>query len=210
MEGVIYRYTSPSGKYYIGQTVEEERRRKDFLGNKKIYAGPKINRARNKYGPDNFKYDVLVRLESDNSEELHSYLNILEIGFIKMYDSVNNGYNACDGGSKSVSGFHHSDDTRKKMSEMKKGKPSWNKGIPMREETKQKLREVKKGQIPWTTGRHWDEETKRKISESRKGQHYMKGIPKSESHKKALSESRKGTKRIYDADGVHYHYIKIS
>lgn len=35
MEGVIYRYTSPSGKYYIGQTIDEERRRRDFLGTKR-------------------------------------------------------------------------------------------------------------------------------------------------------------------------------
>lgn len=203
MEGVIYRYTSPSGKYYIGQTVEEERRRRDFLGKKKVYAGPKINRARNKYGPENFKYDVLVRLESDNSEELHSYLNILEIGFIKMYDSVNNGYNACDGGQKSVTGFHHSEEAKKKMSEMKKGKPSWNKGIPMSDETKEKQRESHIGK------RHFgichSEETKRKIGEANKGKHYMKGVPKSEEHKRKISESRKGKHRVYTPDG-HFHF----
>lgn len=207
MEGVIYRYTSPSGKIYIGQTVDEKRRRRDFLCTTKIYSGPKINRARKKYGPENFKYDVLIRCESDNEEELHNYLNILEIGLIKMFDSANNGYNACDGGQKSVKGFHHSDDARKKMSEIKKGKPSWNKGIPMSEETKTKQRESHIGKKHF--GVHPTEETKRKISESHKGLHYMKGVPKSESHKKALSEFRKGTKRIYDEDGVHYHYIKI-
>ena len=203
MEGVIYRYTSPSGKYYIGQTIEEERRRKDFLGTKKIYSGPKINRAREKYGPENFKYDVLVRLESDNSEELHSYLNILEIGFIKMYDSVNKGYNACDGGSKSVSGFHHSDETRKKMSEMKKGKPSWNKGIPMSEETKKRQSESHIGKKHF--GIHHSEETKKKISEAHKGQHYLKGVPKSEEHRKKISESRRGKHRVYTPDG-HFHF----
>ena len=78
----------------------------------------------------------------------------------------------------------------------------------MKEETKQKLREVKKGQTPWNTGKHLDEETKKKISEAHKGQHYMKGVPKSESHKKTLSESRRDTKRVYDSNG-HFKYIKI-
>lgn len=208
IEGVIYKYTSPNGKVYIGQTIREERRRRDFLGEKYIYAGPKINKARKKYGPENFKYDVLIKVESDNIDELHHYLNILEIGFIKMYDSVKNGYNSCNGGNN-TSGHTLCEDARKRIGEAHKGKPSWNKGIPMKEETKQKLREVKKGQIPWTTGKHWDEETKKKISEAHKGQHYMKGVPKSEAHKKALSESRKGTKRVYDSNG-HFKYIKIT
>ena len=203
MEGVIYKYTSLSGKCYIGQTIDEERRRRDFLGIKKIYSGPKINRAREKYGPENFKYDVLVRVESDNEEELHNYLNILEIGFIKIYDSINNGYNACDGGQKSVTGFHHSEETKKKMSEMKKGKPSWNKGIPMSDEAKKKLSISQKGHKHFSN--HLSEETKRKISESHKGKKYLKGIPKSEEHKKKMSEARKGKHRVYTPDG-HFHF----
>lgn len=207
MEGVIYKYTSPVGKSYIGQTTDEVRRRRDFLGIKEVYAGPKINRARKKYGPENFKYVVLVKVESDNKDELQNYLNTLEIGFIKMFDTVKNGYNSCCGGCKNVTGFHHTEETKKKISELKKGKPSWNKGIPMKEESKQKLKEVKKGQKPWNTGKHWDEETKKKISEKHKGQHYMKGVPKSETHKKHLSEMRKNLVRVYHSDGS-YHYTK--
>lgn len=42
IRGVIYKYTSPSGKCYIGQTINEKRRRNDFLNEKdEIYAGPK-------------------------------------------------------------------------------------------------------------------------------------------------------------------------
>jgi len=40
-------------------------------------------------------------------------------------------------------------EVRLKMSLAKKGKPSWNKGIPMRPESKIKLSLSKKGQIPW-------------------------------------------------------------
>ena len=44
--GVIYKYTSPSGKIYIGQTTDEQSRRSVFLNENKPYAGPKINEAR--------------------------------------------------------------------------------------------------------------------------------------------------------------------
>ena len=48
MEGIIYRYTSPSGKYYIGQTTNERVRRNDFLNINQRYAGNAIDNARKK------------------------------------------------------------------------------------------------------------------------------------------------------------------
>lgn len=38
MEGIIYKYTSPTGKVYIGQTLDEERRRTEFLNEDVRYA----------------------------------------------------------------------------------------------------------------------------------------------------------------------------
>lgn len=35
MRGIIYKYTSPSGKVYIGQTTKEHQRRNTFLNEKK-------------------------------------------------------------------------------------------------------------------------------------------------------------------------------
>lgn len=46
MIGIIYKYTSPSGKVYIGQTTQEKRRRKTFLNLNKSYGGVKIDNAR--------------------------------------------------------------------------------------------------------------------------------------------------------------------
>lgn len=62
MIGIIYKYTSPVGKIYIGQTTEERRRRKTFLNLNKTYGGIKIDRAREKYGPEKFSYEVLEKL----------------------------------------------------------------------------------------------------------------------------------------------------
>lgn len=62
MTGVIYKYTSPSGKCYIGQTVNETRRKyghrnNAFNGNHKDYDKP-FYRAIRKYGWDSFEYRI--------------------------------------------------------------------------------------------------------------------------------------------------------
>lgn len=49
-------------------------------------------------------------------------------------------------------GRNHSDESRKRMSDAKKGKPSWNKGIHMSDKAKKKLSEVNKGK---RKGMHW-------------------------------------------------------
>ena len=204
IEGVIYRYKSPSGKYYIGQTTDEKNRHLLFNSNKKKYAGQKINDARKKYGPKNFEYSVLIRVTGDNPEEVKKYLNTLEIGFIRMYDSYNNGYNMCEGGdgcygcertaehrkkiSDSLKGRKASEETRKRLSELRKG----HKGVVWTEEMKQKMSEKKKGAPGPNKGKHLSEEQKQKISESKKGNKNMLGHKHSEESRKKMSESLKG------------------
>lgn len=68
MEGIIYTYKSPSNKYYVGQTFEEKKRRNRFKNGKR-YAGEKIDRAREKYGPENFEYEVVFRQEFTSYKE---------------------------------------------------------------------------------------------------------------------------------------------
>lgn len=57
IEEIIYRYISPSGKSYIRQTTNEVYRRRMWLGKSRYTGG----RARKKYGPENFMYEVLLR-----------------------------------------------------------------------------------------------------------------------------------------------------
>lgn len=45
IRGIIYKYTSPSGKVYIGQTINEKDRRKHFLIQRLSYGGIKIDTA---------------------------------------------------------------------------------------------------------------------------------------------------------------------
>ena len=102
MKGIIYKYTSPSGKVYIGQTTNEKKRKRVFLNeNNEDYAGLKINNARKKYGPKSFKYEVLEKIESDDIKILNETLDKLECYYIGLYNSFENGYNMSKGGDGS-------------------------------------------------------------------------------------------------------------
>lgn len=193
-EGIIYRYKSPSGKYYIGQTTDEEGRRHMFLYNRKGYAGHRIDEARKKYGPKNFEYTVLVKITGDNLDEIRNYLNILEVGFIKMYDSYNNGYNMSEGG------HNMTEESKQKMIESKKGQIPWNKGLKgvtkgywsgknRPDETNEKIRKTLKG-------RHLSEEHRRHIGEGNAGKKM------SDDAKRKISEARKG--KPSGTKGKHY------
>ena len=57
------------------------------------------------------------------------------------------------GANNSFYGKHHTEETKKRLSKLAKGRTPWNKGIPMCEEQKRKLSEAKKGQIPWNKGK---------------------------------------------------------
>ena len=113
MEGIVYKYVSPSNKVYIGQTTNEKERRKKFMGNNS-YAGDKIDNARKKYGPENFKYEILETVHADDLTILSEELNRLETYYIGLYNSFETGYNMSIGGQGSV-GYKLSEQQRQKI-----------------------------------------------------------------------------------------------
>lgn len=118
MRGVVYKYTSPSGKVYIGQTCRESKRRNEFLVAKRYTRGAFIEEARKKYGPDNFKYEVIFEIESDSKEEIVKALDYWEEYYITEYKSTDRrfGYNMMKGSTCNV-GIVLSDESRKRMGE---------------------------------------------------------------------------------------------
>jgi len=71
-------------------------------------------------------------------------------------------------------GRHHTHKTKKKLSEILKGKTPWNKGKFFSEESKEKMSLTRKvrfenGEEPWNKGIPCSTETKEKISEANKG-----------------------------------------
>lgn len=96
--GIIYKYTCPEGKIYIGQTYNEPLRRSKFLSKSKYTSGSsKIDYARKLYGVENFKYEVLEQKEFNNLFELSKWLNDWERYYIDLFESETTGYNSTKG-----------------------------------------------------------------------------------------------------------------
>lgn len=161
----IYKITNKlNGKVYIGQSVDIDTRWRQHINAKDNFA---IHRAIKKYGKENFKFEVLLECPAE-------MLNVWERDMIALYDCISpNGYNLTEGGE----GYKCSDETRLKMSNIRKGKNR-------SEETKIKISNAQKG-------KHHSEETRLKMSNTRKG---VKLKPLSEEHKRKISESMKGKK----------------
>jgi len=115
MKGVIYCYHCiPTGKKYVGQTVDENGRKKKHLSDSKVQ-DLKFYRAVRKYGWENFIYGVI-------DEFNENVLNEREIFYIEKYDSFKNGYNSTSGG-EGLRGYKFTQETRELLSKLKKGKP---------------------------------------------------------------------------------------
>lgn len=89
--GFIYKYTSPSGKSYIGQTIRSlyERSGKDGINYQNCSV---FYKAIEKYGFSNFKVEILAELPVEQLEEAEQF-------YILEYNTLlPNGYNYYPGG----------------------------------------------------------------------------------------------------------------
>ena len=100
MEGFIYKLTSPSGKCYVGQTVNMKKRLSEYKTFHNCKNQSKLFNAIKKYGFDNFEHSILETINFDLKSELQDKLNELEINYISKYDCVKTGYNICIGGNQ--------------------------------------------------------------------------------------------------------------
>jgi len=176
--GTIYKATSPSGKIYIGQTIQTFLKRKNrhhsnaFNISDKAYNYP-ISRAIRKYG-DDIKWTILY------SNIQTSNLNKLEIEEIRRYNSFCAGYNSTLGGEGS-SGYILSIEARRKMSEAHKGNR-------LSAKTRKKISKAQ-------SGKHHSKETKKKMSETRKGKnHPFYGKHHSTETREKISKTNMGKK----------------
>ena len=109
MTGIIYKWTNiVNNKVYIGQTVNQKRRYREFICIDRYYTSndssnlTKIDKARIKYGINNFNYQILEEIQTEDREELLNRLNELEEYYINKYNSIENGYNTLKGGSSYI------------------------------------------------------------------------------------------------------------
>lgn len=184
MSYTVYKHTAPNGKVYIGITAYNPMRRWGGQGNG--YNKQVFHKAIEKYGWDNIKHEILF----DNLSKKEALKK--EIELISQYNSTKSkyGYNISVGGYATQLGRKLSLEACMKISQAKKGKPAWNKGIPCAEETKNKISRATQGRIPWNKGIPRTKEEKEKMSLNRKGiTPWNKGIPCSEQRKKKISEA---------------------
>jgi len=166
--GYIYTFWDKKQEryVYVGQTGDfKSRMKKHLYESKKEYPHSTIEIEIMEYGINN--YDI-SKMEFPLSD-----LNNQEMYFIRYFQTREyyGGCNLTDGGD-GIRGYKFSEDSKRKMSEIKKGKL-------LSEEHKKKLKEARKSRI-------FTNETKRKISESNKGKHF------SEETKEKISNAKKG------------------
>lgn len=151
---IIYKTTNNiNGKFYVGK---DEKNNPDYYG-----SGLILNRAIDKYGRDNFTKEILE--VCSNKKELSER----EIYWIDKLNATTEGYNIALGGAGGDTysmnpdledikekfrgennhfyGKKHTEKSKKKIADSKRGKPSWNSGKNniYSEETKEKMRRAR-------------------------------------------------------------------
>jgi len=146
--GSVYMFINKkNGKCYIGKTTQKLNTRKNQHINTSRIKGKKqaVHNALAKYGIENFIFEEIWRGPVEE-------LNAREIYEISKRNTIKpNGYNLTPGGE----GASHHPETRKKISEAKKGEKNYmygrtgekhhNYGIPCSEETKKKISDANRG-----------------------------------------------------------------
>ena len=126
-------------KVYVGSAVNLHRRKREHftrLENNK-HPNIKLQRAYNKYGSNNFIFEVIEIV--DNKEFILSR----EQYYIDHLNVVNEGYNINPTAGSNL-GMQWSDEVKAKISNTLKGNIPWNKGL---------TNTCQKGRIPWNKGK---------------------------------------------------------
>ncbi len=200
--GFIYKITNViTGKCYIGETAKDdpEKRWKQHLGTIRRGAGcPALRDAVNKYGIDNFKFEVLIICFDDVRFEMEKL-------YIKKYNSqVPNGYNISAGGmGGNFTGRKHTPETLSRIIEKTKiyrqNNPDWYEKI--REKHKQSMSKVDTGNAVKKS-----EKFKKALAEGRVGGARQRDKENSEEIKQKI---RQGVLRYYELNGTNSCRVNI-
>ena len=189
----IYKITNKiNGKSYVGYTkLAIIERWKQHCEEARSGNGFHLHRAIRKYGKKNFTIEQVCRYKNPE------HTKRLETFFIRKFDSYCNGYNMTEEGGqggKLVENFRHTEGVKRKMSKDMMGNEhgAGNKGKKHSREAKRKMSNAKVGKVSWNIGREHSEETKKKISKSLEGHKRNLGKKHTEETKKKMSEKAKG------------------
>ena len=180
----IYKITSPSGKIYIGQSVDIEKRFSVYNG-LHCKNQPILYKSFIKYSVEKHKFEILCECEILELNDKERY-------YQDFYSAIGkNGLNCKLTASNDKSGIF-SEETKQRISQSHKGKKisvevkfklsEAGKKRKHSEETKIKMSEAQKGEKHYNFGKKLSEETKIKMSKSQKGK------PKPEEYKNKKSK----------------------
>ena len=193
----IYKITNlVNGKVYIGASKNIEKR---WGAHRNGHSD--LAKEFQTFGLDNFKFEILLECPED-------MLCQWERDMICLYDADDpeNGYTCKNDRpyslkrTEALKGRKLSEETKRKISEAKKGRVAWNKGLKniYSEEMRRKMSESHKGHKHTEESKRKmrerivSEETRRKISKAFKGRTaWNKGIPQSDETKRKKSETMK-------------------
>lgn len=162
MEGHIYKIESPSGRIYIGRSIEVNKRlsryrRLDCKNQPKIYNSILY------YGWENHKVDIIDFLE--DQDDFNNKLNRLEMFWIKFYNSNSrSNLNLTSGGQ----GYPMSQRSKDKLSKFKKGSIPWNKGIKLKDVFDEEKYEKYINNLKLIVRKKASKETKERMSKAHK------------------------------------------
>lgn len=134
-------------QYYVGQTINYNRRMNEHFteSNWKYNNNKLLYKNMEKYGLENFTHEVLDIVPECIADVTEDYW-ILTLNCLHNSNELgknSNGLNA----KLSDKQCTYKVETRKKMSEKRKGCTTWNKGIPHSPETRKKISEKASGRI---------------------------------------------------------------
>lgn len=199
----IYKITNViNNKIYVGSSINlKSRKHQHFYRLEKQYHGNNhLQSAYNKYGKDNFKWEIIEYLPlTEDKEENKKLILEREQYWIDTLDVCNTGYNI----NKNAEWNFCTEETKRKISEGNKGKIVTDefrikmsniiKGRKLSEKNKERLKKLHTGN-KYRLGIKHTEESKKKMSSSLKGKvSPNKGKPMSEEQKVKIRNSKKGS-----------------
>ena len=158
--GFIYITTNMvNGKRYLGQkSFDEWNKWKTYLGSGKVFKN-----ALKAYGKENFSRNIVCFCYSEEELNKVEYDLSVFLNVVENQDWYNLEY-----GGNGCSGYHHTEETKKYLSEIFSGENHPWYGRHHSKESKRKMSESHKGTEPANKGKQATEETKQKLREARK------------------------------------------
>ena len=166
----IYKITSPSGRVYIGQSINIPHRWREYRS-LECKNQTKLYRSFLKYGCENHTFEIIAECEE-------SHLNDLERYYQDLYNVLKEGLNCFLTKTTDKSG-KMCETVKRKIGNAQKGEKNHNYGKKASEETKAKLSAIRKGRslspetieklIKVNTGRKRSDVTRKLQSELKKG-----------------------------------------